>query len=264
MKTFKKIILTGVTSSWAPAYSAGIRRNDNYKLFLPGELQGGGKELHEGRGGGAGLHELVHEVRGIGILLAELGEKGEVLVFQGLGKLVVGRESLGRALELLSFQGATLLEGLIGQGGLPLAGMVQKIGTDLVQDGHLGMPNAPAAEDLPGGEVDVIAGGMDILLPGQGEMGRHMGLVGGLVLGEPGVPINTEHGAAGRTVVHDQVRADLPHGRSQFPDEVQEGIADVLLVSFLVGLEPRTVIVPLELFHETEERGCEIGLFHKS
>ena len=120
---------------------------------LPGKVQGLRQELHEGRGGAAGFQEFFQETRGASVPFAELREKSEVLVFQIFDQLVVRRITLGRPLELVAFQGAMFLEGLVRQDGFPLFGMVDQVIPDLAQDRRFRMPDASAGKNLRRGEM---------------------------------------------------------------------------------------------------------------
>src|SRR5262245_30835101 len=70
-----------------------------------------------------------------------------------------------------------------------------------------------------------------------------MRLVGGLVLGEPDVPIDAVHR---RLRIDDELRGERPHIHGERRDDVGHRLADVLLVIVAVRVEPVAAIVALQ------------------
>jgi hypothetical protein len=71
--------------------------------------------------------------------------------------------------------------------------------------------------------------------------------------------MDAEHRAAHPPLVGDIGRADRlePHGK--VPDELQHRAFDVVRIALTIVREPVTVVVPLEIAQEFEERGREVA-----
>ena len=79
------------------------------------------------------------------------------------------------------------------------------------------------------------------------ELDSRVGLVRGLVFGEPGVAMDTER-------LGDRIgRIDLGQAGREIRGELEKRALHVLFVPGLVGVEPRALIVEFQLHQELEE-----------
>ncbi len=124
------------------------------------------------------------------------------------------------------------------------------------------MPASQCDETAARFDVEVETRGMRILAHLVPELDSHGGLVGTLVLGEAGVPVDAKHRAPDGARVGSEVLAYLPQVRSEVGDEAECGLLDRGLVTPLVVREPDAVVVCLQILEKVEARLREIGPGH--
>ena len=99
-------------------------------------------------------------------------------------------------------------------------------------------------------QVEIEAGGVDVLSRLVSELDRHVGLVRGLVLGEADVSVRTHQGAAHIPGVGEKVRRDGVQARGEVSDEIEGGLPNRLDVTIFVPVPPGFLVVVGQLPQE--------------
>ena len=165
----------------------------------------------------------------------------------------------GRFSELPVNSKASRKAGGLGR-ALPPLGIRCDAVADPAQCRGVGPPQPDSGKHLVGRQVEVEAGSVGRLAHLVAELSGGLRLVWALVLGEPHVAVDAEHGAAVGARVGHEVLADRLQLGTEVGDELEQGLLHVLLVPTLVVLEPCTVVVGSQLEQELEEVGSEVRL----
>src|SRR5208282_1497475 len=127
----------------------------------PGQIERLRKKSHEWRGRLARLDESIHEARRAGVLLAQIGDRHEILALQVLDQRVIRVVALRRALQLVAGELAGCAEFPAADRALPFFGMRDDRVANLRQRRALRMPQAASGEDLADREMEIVAGRVD-------------------------------------------------------------------------------------------------------
>jgi hypothetical protein len=203
-----------------------------------------------------------HEVRALHLRGRERHDRDEVLATEVVGERMGGIEAGRHTFERLPDEHAPRPR------GRPTVG----IGHDALAEREERIPfRSPHAEAAEGTvhlarprrrHVRVEARGVDDLggRPAHrlvSELRGEVGLVGGLVLGEPGVAEDAEGRAAVLAVVGHVVRRERGEVGTHRPHEFGQRRLAVRLPAGAVGLEPAAIVVRAEVLEETEGVGGE-------
>ena len=144
-------------------------------------------------------------------------------------------------------------EALVVNDLLPGGGLRGDRGADLQKRVGIGHPETSADEHLLGREMHIEARRVDVAAEAVAELAGAMLLVRTFVLREAHVAVDAEHRAAIGPRIGDELLADAGEMRRHRGNEIRHRSLDGFSEAALVGLEPRAIVVRLELAEEREE-----------